>query len=157
MLSDQDDFQTKTVEYIESAEKELAKLQKELQRLESIQRRVSDLQISIDKARSGAGIAPESVVEHQIKPGFLHRIKGNQGIDRDISTRPMHEKTRALILEFGRPMRDDEIAQEFRKRNWKLSEKSGVESLRVMFWKNKEIFKKVGERVYDVIERGDRT
>lgn len=153
MVAEQDDFRIKTVEYIESAKKELAKLQEELKELEAKQRRVSDLQIAMDKAMSVAGIAPEIPNDSQPAPiASRVLIRRRKGTGEDIATRPIREKVHALILEFGRPMTIKEIAQEFYRREWKLSKEMGVESIRVMLWKHKDIFMKVGEKLYDVIK-----
>lgn len=153
MQHEENDFRTKAVEFIESAQKELEKLQEELRRLEAIQVKCSDLQIAIDKAKVVAGVSIDEP-EEQSRQVIIRRRK--IGIDkstkRDVSTMPMRDKVHSLLLEFNRPMKDEEIVQEFYKRGWKLSRNNGVESIRIMLWRNKDIFMKVGERLYNVIK-----
>jgi hypothetical protein len=126
----------------------------------TIQQQIAHLETAINEARRGAwlGIEEEpktssiAVGEETVPhvPIERHLLNVGAKTDIDISAKSIPEKVRTLILEFG-PMTTKDIEKVFRDKNWKLSEKNGSETLRIMFWKKKDTFKKLENGLYDVI------
>jgi hypothetical protein len=114
---------------------EIKKLQDEL---EIKQQRFSQLTEFIQKGKAllGLGLAdkkPVPIRRAYPHPPIIESKAGKlirQMEDLGLIEKPVLQGAIEILTEFGRPMQLSEIAKEFYKRKWKLSEKNGREVLR---------------------------
>jgi len=136
------------------ATKKLKSLDEKIEELKKLQGERDHWQKLLDQAQSILGVAqPISAApgtETEKTPSDILSAGANMLTD-DFGKKSNREKTRALIVANGKPMKLDEIVAGFRNNGWKLSELNGGEVLRGMLWREKGTFTRVKAGFYDVI------
>lgn len=133
---------------IEDAEQEKQELIAKLKDLETIQQRLSRLEIFIEQGKFLLGIEAQETPKPLIPPA---KTKAEELLSLiNEGKKPIHLRAMELMQEIGRPMEIEEIEEEFRKRNWKLSPNHGAEVLRRCFRGRPNVFSKNKKGLYSL-------
>jgi hypothetical protein len=130
---------------IEEAQQEREQLFVSLKDLQKIQQRLTELDIFIEKGKILFGLesSEESPKSSDIPASPVrNKTRFTRHTPKEDSKKPIYLRIIDLLSETGKPMTLTEIAEEFHKRNWKLSKKNGREVLRGAFKKYPEMFLK---------------
>ena len=131
---------------IESAQRERDKLLEKLKEFEKIKERLSQIEAFINQGRILIGDKPENI--------GMDKPESRAGrIIRFLGEKTNADKVIGILEASGRAMRVPEIANEFRVRNWPLSEKNGMQILRNVLKGKPDLFVKVGIGTWDLKER----
>lgn len=114
---------------IEAAEHERDQLAEELKGLEKIQERVAQLNAFIEQGKLLIGIETAQTISEPVRH-LIVRTRGYPSSTSDDSQKPIFLKAAKIIRESGRSLGLSEIVEEFRKRDWKLSEDNPRQVLR---------------------------
>lgn len=120
---------------IEAAEEEREQVILKLQELETHRKRLSQLESFIEKGK--ALLSQENVEDSRngLSQEGLFFIKED-------SQMPNYMRMAKVLQEVGRPMTLAELAEQFEKRNWKLSKNNPRGVLRGAFIQHPELFSK---------------
>lgn len=123
---------------IEAAQRERNQLFEKLKDLQKIQQRLTQLDTFIEQGKLLAGI--ESFEGSSEPTPLIERKRGFGLLPPDDSEKPIYLKVMQLIKEAGKSLGLSEMAEEFRKRNWKLSEDNPRQVLRNTLKSKPQIF-----------------
>ncbi len=132
---------------IEAAQLEMKQVTEKLKDLQKYQQRLVQLTTFIEQGKLLIGEESEEVSSESIKDTLLKSTKPellNLSIG-DASEKPVYLKVVQIINEIGRPLNLTEMVEEFRKRQWKLSENNPREVLRNTLKTKPQIFMKTGQ------------
>jgi flagellar motility protein MotE (MotC chaperone) len=128
---------------IESAIKERDQLLEKLKEFDSIKERLDRLEVFINQGKLLIGEEPEKIdtQKSESTPRRILRLFGEK-------TNP--EKIMEILEASGRAMTVPEISNEFRARNWRLSEKNRMQILRNALKGKPEWFEKEGVGLWNL-------
>jgi hypothetical protein len=130
---------------IESAEEEKQQVLTKLKELDALKQRLLQLQTFIEQGKALLGLentedshgGPSEPSQHTesstVAPRVLRFSRGD-------SEMPNHMRIAKVIEEVGRAMTLNELVEEFKKRNWKLSKDNPRQVLRSCFNQHPEMF-----------------
>jgi hypothetical protein len=139
---------------IEGAQQQKDRLVVKLKELEGIQKEVARFDAFIERGQAilNAELELNRLSSTSTTPHV--QLSEQPTSKTDVTKEPsLSQRVIELLKETGRPMRTSEIVSEFRKRNWKLSEKNGSEIMRFALRKKPELFSKDDQGRYFLKER----
>jgi hypothetical protein len=125
---------------IESAQREMDQLSEKIKALEKYQQRYRKLEAFIGQ---GKVLVEESIEPSQ--PSAHEKVISFGLTQPDSSEKPIYLKMVQILKEAGKPMTLAGMVEEFRKRNWKLSEKNPREVLRNTLKTKPHVFVRAGQ------------
>ena len=131
---------------VESAERERDQLLEKLKELEKVKERLGQVEAFISQGRILIGVQPSKIVSDEPSRGDL-------GLVPFVKPKPNYEKILEVLKASGRSMTLSEISNEFRARQWPLSEKNPLEILRTSLKSKPHLFVKKGRGTWDLKER----
>jgi hypothetical protein len=120
---------------IELAEQEHDRLLEELQEYEAKRIRIAQLETFISTGKSLFNIDASKSASHQLS---MPEISSGSSIIE----KPLEIAVTEILTESNRALKISEIENEFRRRNWRLSEKNGKQVLRSLLLRKHDLFKK---------------
>lgn len=138
MVSKSNENQEHFRKAIELAQHERNQLIEELKELEKIKQRLTQLDTFIEQGKLLLGI--KSLEGSSEPTPQIEQRKGFGLLPIDDSAKPIYLKAVQIIKEAGRPMGLSEMTEEFRRRNWKLSEDNPRQVLRNTLKSKPQIF-----------------
>jgi len=128
---------------IQMAEQERNSLLDKLKEYEEIKQRLSQLEVFINTGKNLLGIDVGTSAVEKLTP--ISSFSGEK------MQRITHEEgVKKILIDAGRALSLSDIVQEYRKRNWNLSEKNGREVIRQLIGRKGDMFKKelVGNKTF---------
>lgn len=127
---------------IELAQQEANDLMEQLKKFQKLQQRLIQLSTFIEQGKLILGIESLDTLKPTSSPG---KKKGLGLIyPEDLEEQPIYLKVVQILRETGISMTLSDLAEEFRKRNWKLSKKNARQVLRNTMKAKPEMFLKKG-------------
>ena len=139
MVADNDDFK----KAIQVAEQEYNSLLDSLKEYERIKSRLSQLEVFINTGKNllGNDVTTIKGVAVNIEGPVMVRTR-TLFPDENLQSTNNIELIKKILTEAGRALTLAELVGEYINRNWKLSEKNGIEVLRSIINREENIFKK---------------
>jgi len=131
---------------IEAAEQERAQLIEKLKEMDKIKERLGQVEAFISQGKILIGQQPSEILSKKIEDTDVRSI-------RFLRKKPNYEKIVEIFKTTGRAMKLSEISNEFRARQWPLSEKNPLEILRTALKSKPLLFVKIGRGAWDLKEQ----
>jgi len=123
---------------ITGAERELDSLNEKIKELETIRLRMMQIETFLKAARAVVGVTD------QLSENSLTQVASEMftGTDKTITIieKPHLVGIAEILKEVNKPLSLSDLAEEFRKRNWKISEKNGRQVLRAAILRRPDMF-----------------
>lgn len=124
---------------IEMAQQELTIVNEKLKEFETTLERRKQLEAFVAQGKALLGLGSSG----HLALASLDAAEGKSVTDRSVE----------ILRECGRPMKPSEIALEFHKHGWKLSERNGGEIVRMALKRKSGLFVMVDKGAWDLKER----
>jgi hypothetical protein len=154
----EDEARRAAAEFIVFAEGEVAKLIEELKRFDDVQLKLSEWQAVIEKTRKLTGISTENRRDASgLNKEVMPVSKALAGVVRQRKRKKLpggalRDKAEKLLRDSGHSMKTPEFAERIYGGEWKETNKNACQILRGMFKTNQDVFSKMNEGEYELVE-----